>query len=457
MSRTLGSPQIRKAYAFLSAREKLGQPFSVSELSIASGWTPNTTRRNITMKLSGVLTQKGQAFSVHGVCDKSEDTFCRLCSQKSSLLQDLHLPRLAPTVQESVVKAKEAALSAVQVYNNPTAMFRSANFIVLMIIAYTSLFHAIFKRDAVDYREYKSPGQPRTVNGQVCLWDVLKSVAFYITNYGQKYRKGMCPAMVANLTAMAELRNMIEHRDMPIFDETVAAECQSMVMNFEALIVEEFGLYFALNASLSLPLLFSTVRSPKVVDAMRRLQSQEHRELEKFISDFRSTLPEETLGDMSYAFRVWLIQKPAKTAASSDMSIEVVKLEEIAETERDGLLQRILAIAHKNRDVMVTPSDWCKMWERQAVEKIKSAVGSEVVYGTGTKTITNAMIRDVVKAHNVDSLPKMYYRPLPDARAQFSQKFVDWVELEYAQNGQFFFDAHKLIRQGMSLPPPPED
>ncbi|MHB1488087.1 MAG: DUF3644 domain-containing protein [Acidimicrobiales bacterium] len=50
-----------------------------------------------------------------------------------------------------VAKARESALAAVRVYNDPAAGFRTETFIVLMVIAWNSLFQAILERDSLDY------------------------------------------------------------------------------------------------------------------------------------------------------------------------------------------------------------------------------------------------------------------------------------------------------------------
>lgn len=49
-------------------------------------------------------------------------------------------------VRMSLEKALDSALSAVEMYNKPAVKFKSGGYIVLMCIAWTSLFHAIFIR-----------------------------------------------------------------------------------------------------------------------------------------------------------------------------------------------------------------------------------------------------------------------------------------------------------------------
>ena len=56
--------------------------------------------------------------------------------------------------------AIDVALLAVEVYNKPRTSFRSENYIILMIIAWTRLFHAYFRQnkgEIVPNIEFQSP------------------------------------------------------------------------------------------------------------------------------------------------------------------------------------------------------------------------------------------------------------------------------------------------------------
>ena len=47
-------------------------------------------------------------------------------------------------VIKHIEKAKDSALCAVEIYNKPSVKFKSSGYITLMVMAWTSLFHAIF-------------------------------------------------------------------------------------------------------------------------------------------------------------------------------------------------------------------------------------------------------------------------------------------------------------------------
>ena len=75
-------------------------------------------------------------------------------------------------VKQSLQKARDSALLAVEVYNKPAVSFKSSGYITLMVIAWTSLFHAIFfqRRQKPFYR--KSSGHYERVDDDYRYWEL---------------------------------------------------------------------------------------------------------------------------------------------------------------------------------------------------------------------------------------------------------------------------------------------
>ena len=48
-------------------------------------------------------------------------------------------------------KAKDSALLAISIYNNPKTSFRTSGFLVMICIAWTSLLHAYFEKNKTKY------------------------------------------------------------------------------------------------------------------------------------------------------------------------------------------------------------------------------------------------------------------------------------------------------------------
>src|SRR3989337_1182180 len=63
---------------------------------------------------------------------------------------------------ELVTKAKESALCAIKVFNDPLIKFKSEAFIVLMVIGWTYLLHAYYRSKGIDYRYYKQNPKRKT-------------------------------------------------------------------------------------------------------------------------------------------------------------------------------------------------------------------------------------------------------------------------------------------------------
>ena len=77
--------------------------------------------------------------------------------------------RVFSVKEELLKKSREAALAAVQIFNNPNVTFKSETYIVLMNIAWTYLLHAHYRAKKIDYRYFtqglKRKQYGRTKNG----------------------------------------------------------------------------------------------------------------------------------------------------------------------------------------------------------------------------------------------------------------------------------------------------
>jgi hypothetical protein len=442
---------MRRAYAFLVEVERSGRTFTREELVAASGWTPNTTEANLSKKLSQILHRENGVYRSSGAIDLGEEGFYRICSQKSALAADPRRPTLSQKTEELVIKARESVLAAVQHYNNPTSLFRSGNYLVLMIIGYTALFHAIFERDGVDYIERKNDRSPKlTKDGEPYHWDALHSARYYAQHYANRYDKHFLASVAENINLMLPIRNRVEHRHMPQLDLKICGHCQGMLIGFERILKQEFTNYYALNPSLSLALQFSTERSHEQAQALKHLQSAEYSELQEHISRFHANLPDEIAGNTAFEFRVWLVQKPANRERGSDMSIEFVPTDRLSREEYADLQQAIIAVKG-------VPSDFakeCNLWESEVVKRLIAELGAEVQFGEAQRKLNGAMIRDVRDAHGIVTPSKYYYRPgRADSRPMYSPAFVQWIVEQYRLDREFFYkavqakDAQRLTKQ----------
>ena len=205
------------------------------------------------------------------------------------------LPR---QVRMALEKATDSALLAVEVYNKPAVKFKSGAYICLMVIAWTSLFQAIFFRKRIK-PFYRMPSKRfERVDGDFKYWELDECLRqHYGTDTENPVRK--------NLGFFIPLRNKIEHRSMPELDSSIFGECQALLLNFDELLEKEFGTRYCIRECLSFSLqLFPSAQS--LVEAVKR--NPPSKPIVEFVQRYRSTVSPEIQASGKYAFKAFLIQ-----------------------------------------------------------------------------------------------------------------------------------------------------
>ncbi len=221
-------------------------------------------------------------------------------------------------VKALVEKARETALLAVETYNRPTASFRSGAYVVLMIIAWTSLFHAMFLRKRIKpYHRKLGSKQYDRIDGEPRRWELKECL--------QQHYKANNPAARRNLEFFIGLRNKIEHRSLAKVDPEVFGECQAMLLNFESLLVSEFGDKYAIRGGLTFALQFSQVspRSPSAPVA--KATGGAFKAIKQYVDAFRSSLSVDVQNDLAYSFKVYLVPKIGNHASKDSVAVEWIK------------------------------------------------------------------------------------------------------------------------------------
>jgi hypothetical protein len=307
--------KIRMAYKFFCEAEESQKRFNIDDICSATGWKRQTVESYKTKKWRSFLKEDQGKLFVQGISRYHEQNFIRAHAQRTD--EDIWKlpPRFGGNIDILINKARESALLAVQAYNNPLALFRTPAYLVLMNIAYTALFHAIFENKGVDYIYINDDGTPKLKDGEKAAWELSTCINHY---YGDTY----CPER-ENLKFLITLRNKIEHRMLPQLDLTVSGHCQSMLFNFETLLKNEFGSFFALGQSLALAVQFSEIE-PFQRETIKHLQTSEYELIRQFIDRYQANLPPEIQQSPQYAFRVFLIPKLGNHAKSSDVAMEFI-------------------------------------------------------------------------------------------------------------------------------------
>lgn len=251
---------------------------------------------------------------------------------------------LPTKVRQLISKARDAATMAVDVYNRPATAFRTPGYVVLMIIAWTALLHAIFERRKIAYY-YRKKNSRRfeIIDGDRKAWDLSKCL--------QEFYRDAQPGARKNLEFFTGLRNKIEHTFVPEIDPEVVGECQSLLLNFEELLVSTFGQRYAIASDLVFPLQLSQFRSPARATAQRRAQALEFGRLKQYIDGFRASLDEAYWKTNEYAFRVYLVPKIGNRPSTSDLAVEFVKFDDQNPAEMEKYTRAVAIIKEKQISV----------------------------------------------------------------------------------------------------------
>lgn len=236
------------------------------------------------------------------------------------------MPRGLPqTVKENLEKCQLATLAAVEAYNRPGRSFRTAQFLIMIVIAWTALFHAIyFKRNIKPWYKLRN-GRFERIDGDPKHWDLSECL--------KQYYAGTTPPERKNLEFLLGLRNKIEHRHLPELDASLYGECQAALLNLEDLLVPTFGAKYGLAEQLAVSLQFSTVVPPEKRRAARALAVNNAKSVKAYIETFRGNLPSAVLNSMKYSYNVFLVPKVANRESASAASVEFIKVNEASPEE----------------------------------------------------------------------------------------------------------------------------
>ncbi|MCC8167007.1 MAG: DUF3644 domain-containing protein [Planctomycetes bacterium] len=311
--------RLKLSYVFFKKHLSSDSSFTRSELAISTGWSEGTITTYINKRWHTFLKKLNGFYKVDAIEFRySEEEYLRLMSQKYRVSADPYKPLLSEFTECLVNKARECAILAIDIYNRPMTSFRSHGFTVMMIIAWTSLMHAIFEKCGIDYFYYDDKGKPILKDDEPKAWELKTCINQY---------QSLSPPVTDNLRFFITLRNKIEHRYAPAIDLSIYGECQALLLNFEELLVSHFTPYYSLDTTLSIPLQVITSRHPWQHDAMKHLQAKHFEEIRNFIDTYRDGLSQTSTNSNDYSFKVFLVPKVGNHRSSSDLAFEFIKFD----------------------------------------------------------------------------------------------------------------------------------
>ena len=291
------------------------------------------------------------------------------------------MPRGLPqAVRDNIDKCQMAALAAVESYNRPGRRFRTAQYLVMIVISWTALFHAVFYRKNIK-PWYKRNGRYQKIDGDLRHWDLTECL--------KQYYKDSSPAERKNVEFLVGLRNKIEHRHLPELDPSLYGECQATLLNLEEILVANFGVNYALAEQLAVSLQFSSVIPTEKKKAARALAINNAKTVKEYIETFRGNLPANVLSSMKYSFNVFLVPKVANRAQAADVAVEFIHVNEASDEELRRLEKLNVLIREKR--IPIANLDLYK--PSQVVERINQTCTNRVTLNAHTDAWRHFQVR----------------------------------------------------------------
>ena len=290
-----------------------------------------------------------------------------------------------------ILKPREAALAAVEIYNNPLIQFKTETFIVLMMISWTYLLHAYYRNKGIEYRyidKQKSSNKrsvfDKTNDGQYKYWGLEDCL-----------HCSHCPLSTPckqNLIFLIGIRHRIEHQMVPVIDEQISARLHACCLNYNKYIKELFDAKYAIEQYLTFALQFSKFNyEQKTLTEKYNLPSF----LKSYIKEFDAKLPKEDYESSEFAIRYIFTPKIVNHKGQADRVIEFVPsnstLSEnvnkeyciIKEIERKKFLPgQIVKMMQDKGFIKFNMHEFVKLWHSKDAKNPKYHYGGEVASKT---------------------------------------------------------------------------
>jgi len=293
--------------------------------------------------------------------------------------------RVHSVFDELINKSREAALAAVQIFNNPQITFKSEMFIVLMNIAWTYMLHAYYRKHGVEYRYFEQKGAnrrfDRTAKGAYKYWELERCL-----------NERVCPVdrdAANNLRFLIGVRHEIEHQMTTRIDASFSAKFQACCLNYNDNIKKFFGDAHAIDKHLAFSLQFSSISK----DQLAQLQAQPTllAHIKSFVEGFEAKLTEEEFNSPKFAYRVFFVAKTANHKGQADEVIEFVKADSelaksvnqkhaiIKETERPKLRPKTIVATMKQEGFpKFNMHHHTMLWQEKDAKNLAKSLGTHV-------------------------------------------------------------------------------
>jgi hypothetical protein len=217
---------------------------------------------------------------------------------------------------ELISKSREAALSAIRIFNDPMTQFKSESFIVLMIIAWTYLLHAYYRQKGVEYRYHQIKGRnkrfDRTKRGAYKYWDLERCL--------NTDESPIDKDAANNLRFLIGLRHEIEHQMTRALDNYLSARYQACALNYNTYIKQLIGKKHAIDDQMTYSIQFVQLAEEQASGPSPATEIPAR--LQAYIADFDSGLNHDEFNNPRYAYRLLFHKKLVGRAGQADKVVE---------------------------------------------------------------------------------------------------------------------------------------
>lgn len=183
---------------------------------------------------------------------------------------------------ERIIRAREAMVLAVQVFNSPGVRFKTELFCVNAVIAWTYILHEFYIRQGV---------QIEGKDGRTLVMS-------------QMLKRDDCPlssAIKKNLSAISTLRDEVAHKLLRRSDFTWFGLFQACCLNFDNFLRQQFGDRVSMGSDLAVAIQFSTLNIEQV-EIMHQYDVPPY--ISALDASLDQELTEEERGNLEYQFKV---------------------------------------------------------------------------------------------------------------------------------------------------------
>ncbi len=342
---------------------------------------------------------------------------------------------LPKAVRKCLEKSHDSALLAVETYNKPAVKFKSGGYIVLMVISWTSLFHAIF------FRQKKKPFYKKNnrfikKDGDYCYWELSICLNKYFgSDTNNPIRK--------NLEFFVPLRNMVEHKSIPEIDSDIFAECQSLLLNYDKVMEKEFGVKYCLRESLSFALQFYP-SSKSLNNAIQANPTT--KPVIDFIKAYRSSISTDIINSGEYSFKAFLIQV-ANHQTKNTLPIQFIAYDKLDDAQKTNVNRVAALVKNKFIQVPVTNKDLLK--PGVVVNKVQTSLGNPSIMKSGkekdkfqmdthTRCWKKYEVRPLNNSENPEvTIPEYCVYDQPNQTYLYTEDWVDYLIEEMSKDEVF--------------------